>query len=90
MTLPNDDLFSRTEWVRLARKLSLPPRQVQITQEIMRGASDKQIAQRLGISVPTVRTHLGRLFARLHVDDRSELILYMVYQSREQGEQISH
>ena len=83
MALPNNEIFTRTEWTKLWDRMPLPPRQKDITREIMRGLSDKQIATKLGIAVPTVRTHLGRMFARLNVRDRSELILYIIHQFRE-------
>ena len=82
MGVPNREIYTKAEWKRLARELRLPPRQMQITRHIMRGCGDKQIAEALGISVATVRTHLGRLFKRLEVDDRCELILHVVDRMR--------
>ncbi len=38
------------------------------------GYGDQQIAREQEISVPTARTHFGRLFGRLDVQDRCELI----------------
>jgi len=63
------------EWKRVAELLKLSPQQVRIVGAILAGMKDKQIARALGLSVPTVRTHLGRIFARLGVADRVELIL---------------
>ena len=68
-------VFSEMEWFELTRELSLSPRQTQVIQQLFAGRSDKQIAQALRVSVPTVRTHLSRLFARFGVEDRCELIL---------------
>jgi DNA-binding NarL/FixJ family response regulator len=53
-----------------------------IVELILRGMMDKQIAQTLGLSVSTVRTHLGRIFTRLSVADRVELILHIFKEFR--------
>ena len=63
------------EWQRVVEVLALSPQQARIVELILRGMRDKQIALALGLRVPTVRTHLSRLFARLHIADRVELIL---------------
>ena len=70
-------LLSNQEWAQLTQRLELTPRQAEIVQHLLLGKSDKQIARELGISVPTVRTHMGRLFHKLGLRDRVELILYV-------------
>ena len=57
--------------------LSLSPRQSQIIQMLIDGASDKQIAKQLGISVPTVRTHLQRMYWKFDVQDRIGLVVHV-------------
>jgi DNA-binding NarL/FixJ family response regulator len=69
------ELFSEEQWSQLKEQLGLPPRQAEIARHIMHGKSDKQIARELGISLPTVRTHMSRLFKKLDLNDRVELIL---------------
>jgi len=69
------ELFSEEQWSQLKEQLGLPPRQAEIARHIMHGKSDKQIARELGISLPTVRTHMTRLFRKLDLNDRVELIL---------------
>lgn len=71
-------IFSEKEWDILANELSLSPRQTEIIQHLFSGLSDKQISRELEIAVPTVRTHLARLFSRFDLQDRSELILHVV------------
>ena len=71
-------IFNEKEWEVLAEELSLSPRQYQIVQHLFHGKSDKQIAKEVGIALPTVRTHLGRLFAKFNIQDRNELILYVI------------
>lgn len=62
-------------WAAVAKELRLAPQQERIVALLLRGMRDKQIARELGLSVPTVRTYLGRIFLRLGVQDRVELIL---------------
>jgi len=42
---------------------------------LLLGMQDKQIARELDLSVPTIRTYLGRIFLRTGVKDRVGLIL---------------
>jgi DNA-binding NarL/FixJ family response regulator len=71
-------IFTESEWLEIVNELSLPPRQVEVIKYLFLAHSDKQIAMELKISVPTVRTHLSRLFSRFDVQDRTELVLYVV------------
>jgi DNA-binding CsgD family transcriptional regulator len=69
--------FSAREWSELKRDLGLSPRQADVVEQLLLGHSDKQIAHELQMSVPTVRTHLCRLFTRFGVEDRCELIVHV-------------
>lgn len=77
------DIFSEREWLELVSDLSLPPRQTEVVKHLFSSLSDKQIARELKIAVPTVRTHLSRLFSRFDVHDRNELILFVFWRFRE-------
>jgi DNA-binding CsgD family transcriptional regulator len=44
---------------------------------ILEGKGYKQIVALLGMSMSTVRTHLGRIFSRLGVGDRVGLLLHV-------------
>jgi DNA-binding NarL/FixJ family response regulator len=68
-------LFSDDEWAVLKSDLALSPRQADIVKAICQGMSDTQIAWELGIAVPTVRMHVGRLLKKCDVADRVELVL---------------
>lgn len=70
-------IFTESEWLEIVNELSLPPRQAGVMKYLFLGHSDKQIARELQISVPTVRTHLSRLFSRFDAQDRTELVLYV-------------
>jgi hypothetical protein len=48
------EIFSESEWMELAKELSLSQRQAQVVQCLLLGHSDKQIALDLQMSVPTV------------------------------------
>lgn len=52
----------------------LSPRQQEILTSLTRGLTNDDIAKQLGISVPSVKTHLAALFAKLGVANRSEAV----------------
>ena len=80
--MADNEIISGTDWKRMVREVPLPPRQLEIAQQIMQGRSDKQIAEHLGVKLPTVRTHLGRIYARLRIQNRSQLILFLIRKAR--------
>jgi len=82
-TVTSRRLFSSREWSELKQDLSLSPRQADVVEQLLLGHSDKQIARELQMSVPTVRTHLCRLFSRLSVEDRCELIVHVYSRFRD-------
>ena len=52
----------------------LSPRQQEILTSLTRGLTNDDIAKQLSISVPSVKTHLVALFAKLGVANRSEAV----------------
>lgn len=52
----------------------LSPRELEILELLSEGLTNKKIAVRLGISAETVRTHLGRIYEKLHVQGRTEAV----------------
>ena len=52
--------------------LNLSAREGQILQLVSEGQSNKLIADKLDMSFDTVRTHLKRVFKKLHVNSRTE------------------
>ena len=53
---------------------SLTPREREVVTLVSRGASNKEIAYELGLSLSTVATHLRHGLEKLHVGSRRELI----------------
>ena len=76
--MEGSDLFSDGEWTRAQQELGLSRRQAQIVRLVLEGNADKQIAQKLNISMTTVRTHLHRLFEKFKLNDRLELTLLVL------------
>ncbi len=63
----------------LPRSLHVPdtgavmtPREVEVLRLLVEGASNKAIAARLVVSLPTVKTHISRILAKLGVQTRGE------------------
>jgi DNA-binding NarL/FixJ family response regulator len=53
----------------------LAPREQEVPQLLARGLLYKEIADQLGISIATVRAHVGPIYQKLHVRNRSEAVL---------------
>lgn len=82
--------FEAKVWDQLVELLELAPQQARIVERILRGMGDKQIARDLGLSVSTVRTYLSRIFVRIHVRDRVQLILRVFAEARSLAERECH
>ena len=50
------------------------PREQQVVRAIEEGLSYKLIANRLGISLDTVRGHIKHIYAKLHINSKAELM----------------
>lgn len=59
---------------RLASRIGLSPREIDILERIADGKRNKEIAHELGITQETVQTHIKRLFAKLNVTDRTAAV----------------
>ncbi len=53
---------------------SLTPREQQVLELLVEGFSYKEIAQRLAISISTVGTYVQRIYEKLHVSSRREIM----------------
>jgi DNA-binding NarL/FixJ family response regulator len=55
-----------------AEAVKLSKRETEILEHLTKGLANKEIADRLDISVETVRVHLRRVYEKLHVHSRTE------------------
>jgi len=63
------------DWERIQFSLKLSIRELQIAQHIFDDSKAEYIADNLGISVHTVNTYLQRLYLKLDVRSRLQLVL---------------
>jgi DNA-binding NarL/FixJ family response regulator len=74
------DEFSRTpaplDSPGAAQSTELTAREIEIVREIARGASNREIAQRLVISENTVKNHVRNVLSKLHLRNRREVSEY--------------
>ena len=66
----NQDPVEAASW-----KEKLSQREVEVVEEVARGASNKVVARKLDISERTVKAHLTTIFEKLNVPDRLKLVL---------------
>jgi len=60
------------EWANLGN-YNITPRESEVIQLILKGRTNKEIGEELFISLPTVKTHVSRIFEKLKVRNRLEL-----------------
>ena len=69
------DVFEPREWRSLGKALGLSPRESGIVRAVFDGASEKCIAEQLGLSPHTVHTYLWRIYRKLQINNRQELMV---------------
>lgn len=67
-------------WLEIATALDITKRELQIVQSVFDNLHEVEIAKRFKISPHTVHMHLNRLFKKLNVTSRTELVLRIVEQ----------
>lgn len=60
--------------------MTLTPRQVEVLEDVALGFCDKEIADRLSISVETVDFHLREIFVRLGAKNRAHAVAIHILQ----------
>jgi DNA-binding CsgD family transcriptional regulator len=68
-------LLTEGEWQHLSELLSLSTRESEIARLILDDLAESDIAVRLSISRHTVHTYIDRLYRKLHVHSRHQLLL---------------
>ena len=58
----------------------LTSREAEVLELVAGGRSNKEIAEALTLSEKTVKNHINNIFAKLHVCDRSQAMLYAIRQ----------
>jgi NarL family two-component system response regulator LiaR len=53
----------------------LTPREVEVLRQLALGLANKEIAHALSISEETVKSHVGNVFGKLQVENRSQAIV---------------
>lgn len=61
---------------------ALSDREMEILRIVAAGASNKEIAARLGISINTVRVHIHDIFRKLGIKTRTQAALYLLREER--------
>jgi DNA-binding NarL/FixJ family response regulator len=56
----------------------LSPRESEVLRLLAHGFSYKEIADQLSVSLPTINTHIHRIYQKLHVRSRAEAVLRLV------------
>lgn len=55
---------------------SLTSREMEVLALVANGASNKEIAQKLDVSEPTIKAHLRNILSKLHMKNRSQAAVY--------------
>jgi DNA-binding NarL/FixJ family response regulator len=56
----------------------LTKRELEVIRALAQGKSNKEIAQALDISEKTVRNHASNIYAKLHIFDRTQAVIYAI------------
>jgi len=72
-----DEFAHRAEERELPHE-GLTPRELEVLQALAQGLKNEEIAKELFITEKTVKSHLGSIFSKLGVNDRSQAILYAI------------
>lgn len=54
----------------------LTEREVEVLQQVARGASNADVAEKLGITINTVKTHLKHIYNKLKIENRTQAARY--------------
>jgi DNA-binding CsgD family transcriptional regulator len=71
-------MLSELAWRAIADSLGLSQRQIEILRGVFDGRKETVIADDLGISSHTVHTHMERIFHKLGINGRLELVQFII------------
>ena len=80
VTLPHDApagaaLLTELAWSEIARSLDLSARELETVQGVFDNLKEDAIASNIGVSEHTIHTHLHRLFSKLRVTTRTQMVV---------------
>jgi DNA-binding CsgD family transcriptional regulator len=67
---------------KLAKAQALSKRETQVARLVASGLSNREVAQGLSLSHHTIKNYLLRVFEKLGISTRVELVLYMLSQHK--------
>lgn len=73
-------LFRDEEWYVLANRFELSPREAEIVRFVFDDLFKPEIARRLNLASPTIHTYLQRLYRKLGVRSRGELMTRVFFE----------
>lgn len=73
-------MLGQRAWSEIGCALGVTKRELQVIQGVFDNLGKKEIAHRLRITEHTAHTHLNRLFKKLNVRSRTELVLRVMEQ----------
>jgi len=62
--------------IKLIKSDMLTPRECNIIIPLIQGATNRQIANELSVSVSTVKTYVEKIYGKFNVHNRLELLIY--------------
>lgn len=65
-------------WHEVATALKLSPRELEIIRGVFDNLTDAAMAPSLGMSAHTVHSHMNRIFRKLNISTRAQLILVVM------------
>lgn len=75
------ELLTPPQWNLIVGILGLSKREQEIATALLEGQKERRIAHALSMSPHTVRTHVKRMYRKLQVNDRTELVttIFLAY-----------
>lgn len=71
-----NQLASEKWWVNRATSMKLTPREVEILELIAKGLNNREIGERLYLSLHTIKNHVHKILQKLQVSRRSDAVKY--------------
>ena len=74
------DVFSERDWLSIGEQFRLSERELAIVKLVFHDKCDSEIATELSMSRHTVHTHFGRLYRKMGVHSRTQLVIAVFWQ----------